>query len=168
MGAFEHFWCTWHPETFQDGENALLYYVQTPWSRSFHQVNLYIWIWGGADHRVSKGLEIDLYTHNLRSRIGAGMFLSNLDPVKPNMSVNTHIHKQLGVDRPPGAVGAWYGSGCFHFSSRSSASWNNAWKFPSVTSTQTDPRKAYPLLSRISNVFVCLEQRSNIQCLAPP
>jgi len=40
------------------------------------------------------------------SRIGAGRLRSNFDP--------------------PGAVGAWYGSGCFHFSSKSSASWNKA------------------------------------------
>jgi len=40
------------------------------------------------------------------SRIGAGKLRSYLDP--------------------PGAVGAWYGSGCFHFSSKSSASWKRA------------------------------------------
>jgi len=40
------------------------------------------------------------------SRIGAGRFRSYLEP--------------------PGAVGAWYGSGCFHFSSKSSASLNTA------------------------------------------
>lgn len=70
---------------------------------------------------------------------------------------------------PPGAVGAWYGSGCFHFSNKSSVSWNNAYsQINWLHWHAVRVMRTYPLLSRVLNVFIGLEERPDVHRLAPP
>lgn len=57
------------------------------------------------------------------SRIGAGIFLSYFEPT-PWIKI-CEIGKSGRLYGPPGAVGGLYGSGCFHLTSKASASWNN-------------------------------------------
>ena len=103
---------------------------------------------------LNKGLRFDS-----RSRIGAGRLRSNFEPEFKLWSarIQTGMPQRI-VNSPPGAVGAWYGSGCFHFSSRSSASWNKAWK--SRISWGLDaPSAQDDLLSAVADLWCsCLPQ----------
>lgn len=58
---------------------------------------------------------------DLRFRMGAGIFRSYFDPDERYQIFQI----ECSLDKPPGAVGGRYGSGCFHFSSSFSVSWNN-------------------------------------------
>ena len=79
---------------------------------------------------------------NLRVRIVAGRLRSYLDP--------------------PGAVGGAYGSGCFHFSSKSSVSRNKAYGTNQSPYTLVVQRSPYSLLSWVLDVLVGLEQLTDI------
>ena len=71
-------------------------------------------------HRLATKVQV-WFCFDLRSRMGAGMFRSYFEP-------DERYQKFLierSLDKPPGAVGGRYGSGCFHFSSNFSVSWNN-------------------------------------------
>ena len=69
---------------------------------------------------VSQGRKA-MFVMYIRSRIGAGMFLSYFEPARiVSICSRYRIYENIV---PPGAVGGLYGSGCFHFSSNASASW---------------------------------------------
>ena len=56
----------------------------------------------------------------VRSSIGAGMFLSNLEPVESHQCAQPIKKSYIAV--PPGAVQGIKGSGCFHRSNSASVS----------------------------------------------
>lgn len=66
---------------------------------------------------------INCVTYGRELVTGGSVRISILEGNIVNMWI---IDDQLSENSPPGAVGGWYGSGCFHFSSKSSVSLNNA------------------------------------------
>lgn len=91
-------------------------------------------------------------------------------------SENTVGVGHLSQCAPPGAVGAQYGSGCFHFSSSFSVSFNSAYTrfrvsaffLPFLPIRSTRDGVAYPLQSRIGDIPVVLEEGADVERLATP
>ena len=92
---------------------------------------------------------------------------SSLLSISASYSSSSRIRAQI----PPGAVGGLYGSGCFHFSNKASASSISAFssvKFPYISNSYARRLSTYSLSSGLSHSFVYFEERSNVLGLATP
>jgi hypothetical protein len=98
--------------------------------------------------------------------MGAGRLRSYLEPV--DVSQVRGRSESVADDSPPGAVGARYGSGCFHFCSRFSVSLIKSCRRVSDAASRSAAHASYPLLAWLGDGLVGLEQRANVHGLAPP